>query len=212
MFSPRHVWHSPSTVIFPFIITQTWLHVTDYWLHLSLSGYQYKNTESFCVDTIPVPWVGIAFFFLDETCWLLIIWDHKIHRWHLLKLSPALPPGTSTQKTLFLSQPQQKHPSFLEWVITRRPPRVMIKAVPQQQWCGHEVQESVQGLQVCPKLCDYRSTLRHIVSPTSQSLSSVSTCISNILQLQASATLLVWLLIVASVHALVCVVAETRGL
>lgn len=36
----------------------------------------------------------------------------------------------------------------------------MIKAVPQQQWCGCEVQESLQGLQVYPKLSDYRSALQ----------------------------------------------------
>lgn len=106
----------PVQWFFPVIITQTWLYVTDYyWLHLSFSGYQYKNTESFCVDSIPMPWVGTAFVLLNETCWLLIIWDHKICWWRLLKMSSALLPGTSTQKTLFLSQPQQKHQSSHFW-------------------------------------------------------------------------------------------------
>lgn len=75
------------TVIFPVLITQSRFYVTDsYWLCLSLSGYQYKNTESFCADTIPMPWVGTAFF-LDEQSTGSIIWDHKICWWHLLKLS-----------------------------------------------------------------------------------------------------------------------------
>lgn len=79
---------------------------------------------------------------------------------------------------------------------------MMVKAVPEQQ-CGHEV--SVWGPWSYPKLCD-----RPIMSPTTQSLSSLSTCISRILQLKSSATLFVPLLIATSVQALVCVVAETR--
>lgn len=98
---------------------------------------------------------------------------------------------------------------FLERGGSRRPPWVMVKAVPLQQWCSREVQESVWGLWGCHKLCDCRSALRHIMSPTRQSLSSVSTCTSRILQLKSFATLFVHLLIATSAQALVCVVAET---
>lgn len=41
---------------------------------------------------------------------------------------------------------------FLERGGSRRPPWVMVKAVPLQQWCSREVQESVWGLWGCHKL------------------------------------------------------------
>lgn len=115
---------------------------------------------------------------------------------------PAFHPAAATQKTLFLSQPLLKHQSSSFW-----------SQVEQGELQGGKGTSSnvAVGYQCRAFGATTSSVTAGELSGTScQSLISVSTCTSRILQLKSSATLFALLLIAASARAFMCVVAETR--